>query len=85
MTGEEKLAALNQILEHCRTAPFYKYRIPDRPLNSLEEFKEIPLTTKEELRENSPFGLICVPQKELYQYHESFGTSGIPVSTWVKH
>jgi len=82
MKSKERLQALNQVLKHCKSAPFYRNRIPDRPLTSFEEIKKIPLTTKEELRRASPFGLICVPGKELYQYHESFGTTGRPVSTW---
>lgn len=82
MKPQEKLKLLNQVLEHCRVSPFYQERLPDRPLASLEELKEIPLTTKEDLRTLAPLGLICVPLQELHQYHETFGTTGIPVSTW---
>ena len=82
MKPQDKLRALNQVLERCKTSPFYKERIPGRPLRSLEELKHLPLTTKEDLRRCSPFGLICVPRSELYQYHETFGTTGNPVSTW---
>ena len=83
MNTQEKLAKLNHILEHSKKAPFYQNRLPDRPLSSLEELKSIPLTTKEDLRRESPFGLIAVPQAELFQYHESFGTTGVPVSVWL--
>lgn len=83
MNPQEKLKQLNQILEHCKKAPFYKNRIPEHPLSSLQELKSIPLTTKEDLRRESPFGLIAVPKEELFQYHESFGTTGVPVSVWL--
>lgn len=83
MTSAEKLAVINQVIERCRVAPFYRNRLPDKPLAYLEDFKNIPLTTKEDLRQCSLLGLICVPKKELYQYHESFGTSGTPVSAWL--
>jgi phenylacetate-CoA ligase len=56
--------------------------MPSRPLRSLKELKQIPLTTKDDLRRCSPFSLICVPRKEIYQYHETYGTTGAPVSTW---
>jgi phenylacetate-CoA ligase len=79
---QEKLETLNQILNHCKSSPFYKDRIPSQPLRSLEELKNIPLTTKEDLTRHSPFGLLCVSRRELYQYHESSGTTGIPVSSW---
>ena len=82
MTPSERLAALNRVLKHCRAAPFYRDRIPEKPLTSLSGLKRIPLTTKEDLRRASPFGLICIPRNEICQYHESFGTTGVPVSVW---
>ncbi len=82
MQAVDKLAAINQALQLSRKSIFYHNRIPERPLSSLDELKGIPLTTKDDLRINSPFGLIAVPRSQLYQYHESFGTTGIPVSSW---
>ncbi|MHB8917185.1 MAG: phenylacetate--CoA ligase family protein [Desulfocucumaceae bacterium] len=82
MKPDEKLKELNRVLDHCKTSPFYRERLPERPLGSLEEIKNIPITTKEDLRRISPYGLICVPGRELHQYHETFGTTGTPVSTW---
>lgn len=82
MKPQEKLKVLNQVLEQCIASPFYRERLPGRPLGALEELKAIPVTTKEDLRRVSPLGLICVSRRELYQYHETFGTTGTPVSTW---
>lgn len=78
----EELKALNRILVHCRNSAFYRDRIPNLPLKSWQEFKAIPITTKADLRQHSPFGLLAVPRSRLYQYHESFGTTGIPISSW---
>lgn len=82
MPGRYLLEALNRVLERCKYSAFYKDRIPELPLKSIHEFKNIPLTTKADLRLHSPFGLLAVPRNSLYQYHESFGTTGIPVSSW---
>lgn len=82
MEPQIRLAVLNQVLQYSKASPFYQERIPDLPLRSLEELNNIPLTTKEDLRNNSPFGLLCVPRRELMQYHETFGTTGTPASTW---
>ncbi|MEW6065187.1 hypothetical protein P378_10930 [Desulforamulus profundi] len=79
MNDQEKLNRLNQLLEYCKASAFYRDRIQEQPLGSLEELKK----TKEDLRNQSPFGLLCVPRGELYQYHESFGTTGLPVSVWL--
>lgn len=79
----ERLERFNQVMAHAKKAPFYLKRLPDDPLKSLEELKSIPLTTKADLRRESPFGLIASPRSELFQYHESFGTTGTPVSVWL--
>lgn len=82
MTPEEKLETLNRTIATARRCEFYRDRLPSRPLKSLDELREIPLTTKADLRTASPWGLLCVPVRELYQYHETFGTTGTPVSSW---
>ncbi|MDI6870496.1 MAG: AMP-binding protein [Bacillota bacterium] len=82
MTPEEKLLALNRTIEIARRCDLYRDRLPSRPLKSLDELRELPLTTKEDLRAASPWGLLCVPVSDLYQYHETFGTTGTPVSSW---
>lgn len=86
MTPQERLEALNRALRRARKAEFYRDRLPRRGLRSLDELSQIPLTTKADLRAVSPFGLLCVPWRKLYQYHETFGTTGTPVSSWyTKH
>ncbi|ABZ84347.1 coenzyme f390 synthetase, putative [Heliomicrobium modesticaldum Ice1] len=82
MTSEERLKALNAAFNRYRQAPFFKDRLPEKPLASLEELKSIPFMTKADLIRHSPFGMLCVPQAEVLQYHESFGTTGTPASTW---
>lgn len=82
MKPEEKLALLHQALAHARSSPFYRYRLPKAPLRSLADLEQVPLTTKEDLRRESPFGLVCTARQDLCQYHESIGTTGTPVSAW---
>lgn len=81
MKAEEQLDAINRILALAQASEFYRGRIPPA-IPNLEEMKNIPFTSKEDLRQHSPFGLLCVDRIELYQYHESFGTTGTPISTW---
>jgi phenylacetate-CoA ligase len=82
MTPEEKLQALNRTIEAACRCDLYRDRLPQRPLKSLDELRELPFTTKEDLRAASPWGLLSVPVRNLHQYHESFGTTGRPVSSW---
>ncbi len=82
MATSERLEIINQVLRHARGSAFYRARLPDTPLRSWEEFQRLPFTTKEDLRQQSPHGLVCVPRQELLQYHESSATTGAPVSVW---
>lgn len=82
MMATRELEALDQVLRHARRSSFYRERLPETPLRSWEDFKRIPFTTKEDLRQHSPEGLVCAPNHELLQYHESSATTGTPVSVW---
>jgi phenylacetate-CoA ligase len=82
MATSERLERINQVLRHARGSAFYRERLPGTPLRSWEEFLRLPFTTKEDLRKQSPHGLVCVPSQELLQYHESSATTGTPVSVW---
>lgn len=47
-------------------------------LNSLADLRHFPLTTKEDLRQNYPFGLFATPREQLVRIHASSGTTGKP-------
>lgn len=44
-----------------------------------EEFFQLPFTTKEDLRNAYPLGLMAVPEEEIVRIHSSSGTTGTPV------
>lgn len=78
----EKLVVLNRVIQGSKNAPFYRARLPEVPLSTWADLKNLPLTTKDDLRRASPFDLLAVPREEVVQYHESSGTTGEPVSIW---
>jgi phenylacetate-CoA ligase len=45
---------------------------------SFADLARFPFTTKSDLRDNYPFGMFAVPQKELRRLHASSGTTGKP-------
>ena len=47
-------------------------------LKSLEDLAKFPFTTKQDLRENYPFGMFAVPQEQIVRVHASSGTTGQP-------
>jgi phenylacetate-CoA ligase len=47
-------------------------------VRSLEDLARLPFTTKEDLRQNYPFGMFAVPRSEVVRVHASSGTTGLP-------
>jgi len=46
------------------------------------DFDGLPLTAKQDLRDNYPFGMLAVPKERLATYHESSGTAGQPTPSY---
>ncbi len=65
------------------TVPFYRKKFdeagfhPDK-LKKLSDIKYVPFTTKQDLRDNYPFGLFAVPKDQVVRVHASSGTTGKP-------
>ncbi|MEJ1090894.1 phenylacetate--CoA ligase PaaK [Microbacterium istanbulense] len=47
-------------------------------IRSLADVRLLPFTTKEDLRQNYPFGMFAVPMAEVRRIHASSGTTGRP-------
>lgn len=81
---EIQLANLKNTLKHCYNSnEFYKKRIDEAGLNpvkikSLDEIEKLPFTSKDDLRDNYPFGLFCEPIDKIVRVHSSSGTTGNP-------
>lgn len=63
--------------------PFYQQKFKEKgitpdSIQSLEDVTKLPFTVKKDLRDNYPFGLFAVDQKEVVRIHGSSGTSGKP-------
>ena len=64
-------------------SPFYRDRLAaSRMPAALADLAGLPLTRKQDLRENYPFGMLAVPISELATYHESSGTAGEPTPSY---
>jgi len=62
-------------------------------LRTLADLSRFPLTTKEDLRQNYPFGMFAVPMDQIVRIHASSGTTGQPtvvgytqgdIDTWAR-
>ena len=67
------------------TVPFYKRKfkelqIKPNDLKTLDDISKLPLTTKDDLRDNSPFGMMTTSLDNCIELHASSGTTGIPIT-----
>ena len=47
-------------------------------VKSIDDIKRLPITTKEDMRDNYPYGLFSTPQDRITEIHVSSGTTGNP-------
>lgn len=78
-----QLERLKATVAHAMNSPFYKEKfkelgITPADIQTLDDVKRLPFTTKEDLREHYPFGLASVPLKDCVRLHSSSGTTGNP-------
>jgi len=93
------LRRLKATIDHVyANVPFYRKKfeenhITPNDIKSLEDLKQIPFTTKEDLRDNYPFGMFAVPMDNVVRIHASSGTTGKPtvvgytakdINTWAE-
>lgn len=61
--------------------PFYRKKMQEMGLEpgdirGIEDIEKLPFTTKNDLRDNYPFGLFAAPKSEIVRIHASSGTTG---------
>ena len=64
--------------------PFYKSAlekagVSPTDVHSIADIEKLPFTTKNDLRDNYPFGMFAVPMGNVVEIHTSSGTTGKPV------
>lgn len=80
-----QLERLKYIVKYCYdNIPLYTKRLTDcgvgdgSKIKTLSDIEYIPFTTKDDFRDNYPFGLSAVPMKDIVRIHASSGTTGKP-------
>jgi phenylacetate-CoA ligase len=75
---------LRQLVDYtARCVPFYRRKLREaginsEQINSLDDLRRLPFTSKHELREEYPFQNFAVPLTEVVRIHASSGTTGKP-------
>jgi phenylacetate-CoA ligase len=78
-----QLERLKQAIAHALRVPHYQRKfaaagIGPADIKSLADLARLPFTTKDDLRQNYPFGMFAVPLDEVIRIHASSGTTGKP-------
>lgn len=77
---------LCKLVEHVYTnVAFYRNKMDEsgvKPadIKTIEDIVKLPFTSKQDLRDNYPFGLFAVPMKDIVRVHASSGTTGKPTT-----
>lgn len=81
---EIQLKRLKKTVKHVyKHVPFYREKfkelgIKPKDIQTLDDLRLLPMTTKDDFRINYPFGLFAVPKEKIVRYHASSGTTGNP-------
>ncbi|MDM1310493.1 MULTISPECIES: phenylacetate--CoA ligase PaaK [Acinetobacter] len=79
-----QLQRMKKTLQHAyQNSPVYQKKFDEAGVhpddfNTLEDLAKFPFTTKQDLRDNYPFGMFAVPQEQIVRVHASSGTTGQP-------
>ena len=77
---ERLIETVNRVYER---VPAYRKKMDDiglkpEDIKSLADLRKLPFVTKQDMRDNYPFGLFAVERDELVRIHASSGTTGKP-------
>ena len=78
LQSERLVKQVKNVYEH---VSFYKKKMDDLgvepgDIKGIEDITKLPFTTKEDLRNNYPFGLVAVPKEKITRVQGTSGTTG---------
>ena len=74
-----QLQMLNDTIDRAKKSKFYSEKLKNiTALSNIEQLKELPFTTKEDLRNGFPYDFLSLDLSEVVRLHSSSGTTGNP-------
>jgi phenylacetate-CoA ligase len=87
-----QLEGIKKTVVNCyENVPFFKKSFDEAGFNpytfsSIDDLKKAPFVTKQDLRDNYPFGMFAVPLSQVKEIHMSSGTTGVAtVGGYTQH
>jgi phenylacetate-CoA ligase len=76
-----QLARLRETLGRVQHSPYYKMRFAElgldvKDIRTLADVEKLPFTTKDDLREQWPYGFLALSRDDMVRMHSSSGTTG---------
>ena len=70
--------------------PFYRKKMQEmgvmpEDIETIDDIVKLPFTTKQDLRDNYPYGLFAEPMTNIVRLHASSGTTGNPTVVGYTH
>jgi phenylacetate-CoA ligase len=80
-----KLERLKKTVSRAYDVPFYKkkfkeLKIKPEDIKKLDDVRKLPFTTKDDLRDNAPYGMMATGLDSCIELHASSGTTGVPIT-----
>ncbi|MBN2078857.1 MAG: phenylacetate--CoA ligase [Spirochaetes bacterium] len=84
---ERLQSTLNRVY---RNVAFYKSTFDEQGINiesiqSIEDIRKLPFTTKEDLRRSYPYNMFAVPLRDIVRIHSTAGRTGRPIAIGYTH
>jgi phenylacetate-CoA ligase len=78
---DKYIEPINKVLNHIKSKNTFYFESQKLPasIKSYDDFKKIPLMSKDTLRKGYPFSYMCADQSDIMRFHMSSGTTGTPV------
>jgi len=78
-----QIEKLNRTIQFAMQSSYYdglysKHGIKEGAITHIQEVTKLPFTTKQDLRDNFPWGFLATDQKDVVRLHSSSGTTGNP-------
>jgi len=74
-----QFARLRETVRRAARSPFYRAKgLGEIEVRDLSDVRKLPFTTKDDLREAYPFGMLSCPLDDVVRLHSSSGTTGTP-------
>ena len=81
MSELQSARLIQQVRRAYRQVPFYREQLQKsgmlpEEIRTIEDIDKMPFITKQDMRDNYPYGLFAVPLAEIVRLHASSGTTG---------